>query len=40
MKIMNTIILRIMKVYYNARNKCVKTDKYSSKSIHNVNTIC
>ena len=39
---MDTIILSIMiimKVYYNARNKFVKTSKYTFKSLQNVDKI-
>ena len=39
MKIMDTIILSNMNDYYSARNKRVETGKYTSKSLHNVDTI-
>ena len=39
MEIMDTIILSIMKVYYTSKNNLVKTGKYTSKSMHNVDTI-
>ena len=39
MKIMGAIKLSITKVYYNARNKLVKTGKYTSKSMHNEDAI-
>ena len=38
MKIMDIIILSIVKVNYNGRNKLVKTRKYTSNSVH-VNSI-
>ena len=39
MKIMDTIILTIVKVHYNARNKLVKTGNYTTKRMHTVDTI-
>ena len=39
MKSMDSIMLGIMKVYYNERNKFLKRSKYTSKSILNVDTI-
>ena len=36
---LNTIILSIIKVYHNSRNKLVKTSKYTSNSIHNMDIV-